>query len=199
MKKILLPALISLLIVSCSDSADKNSNDSTAKDSATIQNDSLINSDTFMPKDSVPIIPSDTASNGNSGDNINNDGRKSKYPLISGTLYYNRNYCGGARPSPEILETYEKYLPLGNSEIKLKNRTETFYASTDQSGNFSSSIAYGTFDVYVISVMPRIVDINPQSCSACFNKPVGKVTISNKKKNDIKITFPCSDDSKLRP
>lgn len=203
MKKILLPALFSLLILSCTDSADKNNSDSTKTDSANTQKDTVVNSDSFMPKDSVPMNDTGSNSSNNPADNSSNNAnrsseRSSSGPQITGNVFYNYSYCGGAQPSEEILKQREKLQPLYTSEIHLTTREKSITITTDKSGVFTANIPNGTYDIYLVKVPARIFDISSKNCATCTTKAIGKVTFPNKMKQ-ISFTFPCGDGDLRRP
>ncbi|MES2761110.1 MAG: hypothetical protein V4677_02845 [Bacteroidota bacterium] len=58
-------------------------------------------------------------------------------------------YCGGAKPTPEILKSTEKATPYANKKLILisdKEKIDTI--TTDKSGNVCKKLTYGTYKVY---------------------------------------------------
>lgn len=201
MKKILLPALFSLLMLSCSDSANNTNADSAKTDSVNTQKDTVVNADSFMPKDSVPMTDTSSKTSGNTSDNSSGDhsnARSSNGQLINGNVFFSYSYCGGAKPTEEILKQYQKLQPLYTSEIHLTTREKSITITTDKSGVFTANIPDGTYDIYLVKVPARIFDISSKNCATCTTKAIGKVTFPNKMKQ-ISFTFPCGDSDNKRP
>lgn len=195
MKKLILPILIVSVLSACSDQAGTDKQDSTpANDSQSVQTDSAGRGDTFVPKDSI-AKPLDSAS---ADMNQKSSSRTSNGPLIEGTVYYRYSYCGGARPTEEVLKQMEKLYPLPASEIHLRTREKSIVITTDKSGVYAANIPDGTYDIYLIKVPSKVFDISKQNCPECTGQSMGQVKFPNKMKQ-ISFTFPCSVSDRKRP
>jgi hypothetical protein len=67
------------------------------------------------------------------------------------TIYYTRNYCGGARPSDEMLAELATPRLLTKSTLRLKNHFsgKEYTCKTNSDGKASLTLEAGKYDVYL--------------------------------------------------
>lgn len=173
-------AICCLIFFSCSESENKTSNRIDSFVSLPIPLDTftemLVKNDS-LPIDSAPITP-----------------------IEEGKVYYQTSYCGGAHPSEEILAENDKLRLLTKSKLKLKNKSGEFFIITDDKGNFTSSIPYGTYSVFLTKeTNPKIQDVSADACDNCLTQVMTTVKIREGKKVFIQFRFPCDPGARLRP
>ncbi|HET6990629.1 MAG TPA: hypothetical protein VFJ43_04860, partial [Bacteroidia bacterium] len=118
-------------------------------------------------------------------------------PIIKGTVLYNLPYCGGARPTQEILDELAQMKPLTKSTLKLKNKSGEYFITTDSKGKFSIAIPPGKYDVYLTKKTDKnIYDVSPANCESCLTKPIAVFYTNNPL---IQFTFRCGPNARLRP
>ncbi len=124
---------------------------------------------------------------------------------IVGTATYKNKYCGGAHPTPEVEQQYNKQYPLPSCKIKFvnSNNNEVVYAKTDAQGNFYTSLGVGTWTFWLISTPESSLPID-MSCQKYFDHNYGSFEISNSANTNIQILFsfscnPCDPYSNRRP
>ncbi len=120
--------------------------------------------------------------------------------LTVGNIYYNLQYCGGARPTEEILTNLAAYKLLSKSTLKLKNKKREYLISTDDNGGFDVSIESGTYDVYLTTKINKLIyNVSLKNCEDCLTLPISSVTIISGNKTRIEITLRCGNEAKERP
>ncbi|HLG35597.1 MAG TPA: hypothetical protein VI757_12015 [Bacteroidia bacterium] len=124
---------------------------------------------------------------------------------VKGTLLFNQRYCGGARPSEEMLAMYDSLRPLPNTTIYLarKNGGKFIYKLvSDKNGNFKKRMRAGKYFVYMSRNYDQsaIVNFNPD-CKQWMKSIFGEVEIINgeKKLCHINLRFGCDPCSPPRP
>jgi len=124
---------------------------------------------------------------------------------VSGNVTFKNQYCGGAWPSDEILESYETQYPLTSSTILLKNnkqKDKVIEINTDKEGHFNSPLEPGTYDYYMTKSYNK--DMNcafKADCKKWLNKCFGQITIKEGKYDGYKIVFafecnPCEPNNR---
>ena len=64
-------------------------------------------------------------------------------------LKQQQQYCGGARPTPEILAKYEKPLPYANKKLVMVSSTgKTDTVKTGENGKLTLKLKNGTYKLY---------------------------------------------------
>jgi hypothetical protein len=129
-------------------------------------------------------------------------------PLFTARLEFTFTsaYCGGARPTEEIIADKATARPLRNSTLLLKNHFngKTYTCTTNDDGVCQTGITEGKYDVYLTT------DINPKlgtgfdgKCSLWRNKVMYTVKITDDGKSRlVPVHFecnPCDDNMKRRP
>lgn len=119
---------------------------------------------------------------------------------------FTASYCGGARPTEEIIADKNTARPLRNSTLLLKNHFngKTYSCTTNDDGVGQVSITEGKYDVYLTT------DINPGlgtgfdgKCALWRNKVMYTVKLTDDGKlRSVPIHFecnPCDENMKRRP
>ncbi len=179
-----------LLFAACGQSSEG------AKPSADSELSVIIPSDTVVPKlaiDSVNVnvVPVPSTNEGTSKEVIVNEG----------IVYCSRPYCGGARPTEEIIAEKKKSVLLTNTTLKMKNKAGVEYVvTTNDKGIFRSGIPAGQYDVYLtVKTNKTIYNVSPETCDKCLTEPMGYVTIRQGQQASFTIHFRCGPNDKLRP
>lgn len=183
--KILLPVLV-LLFFSCN---------SEKKKERPARIDSVISGMSPKPDTSAAAkaeIKKDSAANPPK--------QEQKTQVVTGTVYCLIPYCGGMRPSPEIVENTKKPHRFISSTFKLKNKSGSYTITTDKNGNFSAAIPDGEYEFWLTEkVDVSLYNVSAENCNECLTKPVTKTTIAKGKPNTITFAFHCGPDDRRRP
>jgi hypothetical protein len=184
MKQVLVLAMLSVWMFSCNETAATKT-DSAAADSPAIDTVVPAPNDTIARKDTTPAEPTYHA---------------------SFRVLFTSTYCGGARPSEEILA--EKATPkvLSLSWVKFKNHFtgKEYVLQTNAEGIAETEMEEGKYDVFFTK------DINPKlstgfdpKCSLWQNQLLLTVKVtSSGKTQDVNVHFvcnPCDETMKRRP
>jgi hypothetical protein len=126
-------------------------------------------------------------------------GRKGNF--TEGVVYYTLPYCGGARPSEEIVADKKKERLLTNSVLKLVAQSGNDYlVTTNEKGIFVSGILPGTYDVYLTEKTNKtIYDVSPDMCENCLTRKMTTVTLTKDVQTKIVVHFFCAPGDKKRP
>jgi hypothetical protein len=120
--------------------------------------------------------------------------------VSEGIIYYTLPYCGGARPSEEILAEKKKSRLLTNSTLMLKNKKgDQYLVVTNAKGIFRSGIPAGQYDVYLTkNTNPEIYNVSPETCENCLTKPMTNMIIQKGIQATCVIHFNCGPNDKKR-
>ncbi len=184
MKKVFILAMISVWMISCSESTEAKT-DSVAVDSPVADTVAIV-PDSITP---VVEIPAETTP-------------LVEFPVQLKVLYTS-NYCGGARPSEEMIA--EKATPklLTSSTLKFKNHfsgTE-YFLTTDASGIVSTKMEEGKYDVFLTKDISSGLSTGfDPKCSLWLNQVLCQVKIKpDSRTPDVTIHFicnPCNQEMK---
>lgn len=125
-------------------------------------------------------------------------GRKGNF--TEGVVYYTLPYCGGARPSEEIVADKKKERLLTNSVLKLVSQSgDGYLVTTNEKGIFISGILPGTYDVYLTEKTDKtIYDVSPETCENCLTRKMTTVTLTKDVQTKIVVHFFCAPGDKKR-
>lgn len=131
--------------------------------------------------------------------------KKSKTCLISGLVEQTSSYCGGARPSQQILERLatptaypNKIFYIRRGKINCAEAKIITSFTTDSSGKFSISLKPGTYSIIVEDQLNPVdpnkyVNENQQVDWQCLDewwtKPYYLLVVKNKNINDLNFVF----------
>ncbi len=124
--------------------------------------------------------------------------------LVQGTLTYTNRYCGGARPSEEMLAQYATPRNFTSTTIYLKRNKGgkvIYKIVADKEGNFKKCIKPGKYFLYMSKYYDKKLSLNfNPKCKAAWTS-YGEVEILNhaKKLYLININFDCDPCSPPRP
>ena len=120
--------------------------------------------------------------------------------ISEGIVYYTLPYCGGARPSEEIVADKKRERLLTNSTLKLVNQKgDGYVVTTDDKGIFKSGILPGTYDVYLTEKTNKeIYNVSPETCENCLTKKMQVVTLTKGVQAKIVVHFACAPGDKRR-
>jgi hypothetical protein len=129
-----------------------------------------------------------------------NEGTGKEVEVNEGIVYCTIPYCGGARPTEEIIENRKKSILLTNTTLKLKNKTAEYIVTTNDKGIFRSGIPAGQYDVYLTKdTNKKIYNVSPETCENCLTKPMSNVIIQKGIQASFVIPFNCGPNDKFRP
>lgn len=121
-------------------------------------------------------------------------------------FYYTTSYCGGARPTEEIIQENAMPRLLTNSKVKLKNHhTDIVYTCVIGSdGEANVDLEEGKYDVYFTKeINPALPTGYDPKCSLWQNKSLFTVKVTNDgKTREVTLHFecnPCDENMKRRP
>jgi len=116
-----------------------------------------------------------------------------KQENVSGSVTFSNHYCGGAKPSDEMMEGYRTQYPLKNSTILLKSKNQKDKAikiKTDKEGNFNMPLDAGTYDYYMTESYNQDMNCSfNSSCKKWLNKCFGQIKIKEGKNSGYTIIF----------
>ncbi len=116
--------------------------------------------------------------------------------VLKGNVTFTTRYCGGARPSQEILDRNKTPKIYKNTTFKLKNAStnKEYLFKTDSLGNYSLSIKKGMYNLYPTLNSSDENKIGfDNKCEKWQSMNIGEVTIGNEKKlnYDFIVNCPC--------
>ncbi|HEY0030592.1 MAG TPA: hypothetical protein VGC65_07530 [Bacteroidia bacterium] len=124
---------------------------------------------------------------------------------IEGKASYTVSYCGGARPTEEVIAEAERLRVLKNTSIKFVssgNKSVVIIAKTDSEGNFKADLLPGKWDYYLSKDVDPSLGLDPK-CEKWFSKNYGDVSVTEGKSKGYEIVIslscdPCDPSIKLR-
>lgn len=127
------------------------------------------------------------------------------YNDVQGRLTFNQSYCGGARPSEEMLAQYDSIRPLPNTTVYLartKGGKFIYKISSDEKGKFKKKMRAGKYLVYLSRNYSKeaLPYFNPK-CTKWMKSVFAEVEVINggKKLYNINLHFGCDPCSPPRP
>ncbi|MBN2891455.1 MAG: hypothetical protein JXL97_06295 [Bacteroidales bacterium] len=118
---------------------------------------------------------------------------------VTGVANYNSTYCGGARPTEEVLEKYNRLRPMKNTTIKFVNtdNSKKEKTKTDENGNFSVNLSAGNWEYYLSE---DFYDSNNEDvlleiqkkCDELYNVPYGTIEIFSDTTVNLIYHLPCN-------
>lgn len=124
--------------------------------------------------------------------------------LVQGTLTYTNRYCGGARPSEEMLAEYATPHNLTSTTIYLKRKKGgkvIYKIVADKDGKFKKCIKPGKYFLYMSKYYNKELHLNfNPKCDKAWTS-YGEVEILNhaKKLYLLNLDFGCDPCSPPRP
>lgn len=106
---------------------------------------------------------------------------------------YTNSYCGGARPTEQILTKYNTPAKLANFKIKLAGK-KSYLLTTDSAGFFTHKIKPGKYSVYLTEEKNQNLFINyDPSCPKMLKTAFAELIIEKAKKQySVNLYFPCN-------
>jgi hypothetical protein len=106
---------------------------------------------------------------------------------------YTNSYCGGARPTNEILKRYNTPQALSEYKIKLKNK-KTVIVKTDSSGYFMHKLNVGKYLVFLTEEKSKTLFLNYNAdCIKMIKVSYGELIVEKGKSvYEINLHFPCN-------
>lgn len=105
---------------------------------------------------------------------------KQKKIPIKVEVFFCNSYCGGARPTEEILEYYKKEYVFSNSTFILKkeNADKQIKVTTDSNGVFKCSLLPGKYNYYMTKEFNKNIQANfNSSCDIWLSQNFGQIEI----------------------
>lgn len=199
MRNSVLLFVLSLLLFSCSG----NENKTPAKIDSVIS--SIVAKDTVdtdaVKKKSIQSDPAkmDSVSEKNSSTDRTTINPSPSFD-IKGRVYYSLSYCGGARPTEEIIRELATPKLLPNSAFMLRNKDSKYRIQTNQDGEFTANLPAGHFDVYFTKgTNLKNISGTANNCDNCITQLIASVNIVAGKKAVINIAFHCKPEDANRP
>ncbi len=106
---------------------------------------------------------------------------------------YINSYCGGARPTDEIMVKYNTPRKLSDFKIKLVGK-KSILVLTDSSGCFSYKLKPGNYSVFLTGEKNKNIFINYNpDCDKMLKTPYAELHIEKNKFNyEVILSFPCN-------
>ena len=106
---------------------------------------------------------------------------------------YTNSYCGGARPTEEILAKYNTPRKLAKFKIKLVGQ-KTEIVTTDSIGYFIKKLKLGKYSIFLTEEKSTNTATNyDPGCSKMLSLMYGELQIQKKKTNYVvNLYFPCN-------
>ena len=121
-------------------------------------------------------------------------------------VYFTTSYCGGAKPTDEIISHHQTQRLLTSSNLKLKEHFSgrAYTLSTNASGEGEAELEPGKYDVYLTQNINASLNTGfDAKCSLWINKSLFTVKVSDDgTTQDVTVHFecnPCDENSKKRP
>lgn len=126
-----------------------------------------------------------------------------KYELI---IKYNGSYCGGAKPSEQMLEEIESMRPLSNTTLKvfpIGKKKPVYKVKTDKNGIAKISLPDGEWEYTLTKDIGKEIMYINKKCSKAINQVYGTFTTGMSGLDEINVNFhfkcdPCDENSKKR-
>jgi len=100
--------------------------------------------------------------------------RQNNADMIQVKIMYTSDYCGGARPSEEILEELKSMKPFAEQEISIytneNKRGNPLTIKTDSNGVFNTNIPKGKYFLFINDKL-KIYENATESCKEWAKKP----------------------------
>ena len=106
---------------------------------------------------------------------------------------YTNSYCGGARPTDEIINKYKASNKLSNFKIKLLNKKPITF-TTDSLGRIITKLRPGKYHIFLTEENNKKLFTNyDPTCVKMLKPPYGELLIEPGKNNyKINLHFPCN-------
>jgi|GEM_PF-1481621 len=106
---------------------------------------------------------------------------------------YINSYCGGARPTNEILEKYKTPRKLIDFKIKLISK-KMLKVNTDTAGYFTCKLKPGTYFIFLTKEKNKNITTNYNpDCDKMLQSSYGELQIEKNKLNyEVILSFPCN-------
>jgi len=123
---------------------------------------------------------------------------------VTGSIMEMRTYCGGAQPSPEMMESINKPAPIPFGKVFVKKGTENKEKSeviativADSIGNFSISLPAGTYCLveewktkkFVLPENNEFQTVDSTCYRNLYNTGDYQLTISDKNIDGVKVIY----------
>jgi len=124
--------------------------------------------------------------------------------LVQGTVTFTNQYCGGARPSEQLLAEYATPQNFVNTTIYLKKKKGgkvIYKIVTDKNGKFKKCIKPGKYYLYMSKYYNKKLRLNFNPKCAMAWTSYGEVEVLNhaKKLYTLNLGFGCDPCSPPRP
>jgi len=106
---------------------------------------------------------------------------------------YTNSYCGGARPTDEVLQKYNAPQPLSDYKIKLLCKKNNV-VKTDSSGSFIHKLNVGKYLIFLTEEKNKTLFLNYSSdCIKMTQTPYGELIVEKGKTEYlVNLHFPCN-------
>ncbi|HTF02457.1 MAG TPA: hypothetical protein VK826_00465 [Bacteroidia bacterium] len=119
------------------------------------------------------------------------------------TIYFTRNYCGGARPSEEMLADLQTPRLLTKSILRLKNHhsQKEYTCKTNGSGKADLTLEAGKYDVYLTKDINSALNTGfYPDCKIWQEKPLFTIKVTPDRKSfSATINFECNPCNPNKP
>jgi hypothetical protein len=107
-------------------------------------------------------------------------------------INYINSYCGGARPTDEIIAKYNTTNKLANFKIKLVGK-KIIHVLTDSVGCFSCKLKLGNYFIFLTEEKNKSIFINYNpDCDKMLKTSYAELHIEKNKVNyELILSFPC--------
>lgn len=172
LRKILPVIIIVLSLISCSNQ-QKNINEEIKKEIKINANDTLHKQTDTVTKKIIKV-----------------DIKPQK--AISGKATFSNGYCGGVRPSDEMLKEAQKERPLTYTTVLLKNvKTKKEHKiTTDNTGKFKAELDLGSYDYFMTEKYNKNMGASfRSSCDVWMKRCFGRIKVTEGKEKGYNLYF----------
>ena len=119
------------------------------------------------------------------------------YNLVQGKLLFNQSYCGGARPTDEMVARLDSLRLLPNTTVCLARKQGgkfIYKLTSDANGNFKRKIRAGKYFIYMSKLYDHdVLSMFNPNCAKWMKYIFGEVEIidGGKKLYNIPLHFGC--------
>ncbi len=192
MKHIFILCAVVALMISCGEAEKPAASDTVVEGPG----------DTPMSETLVPAVDEATMRIDSVAEDTTSAAAKYRVTL---TVYYTTSYCGGARPSQDIVAGHEAPRLFASSSLRLKNHHtgKEYWIKTSSGGTANYEFEEGKYDVFLTEdIRPSLNTGFDPDCAIWKQQLLVTVKIGpNSKAQDVNIHFvcnPCDDDMKIR-
>ena len=123
---------------------------------------------------------------------------------ISVSIEYTNSYCGGAKPTPEIIAKSNTKYKLAGWVLRLEEEGggKPILVKTDKEGKFSKDVKLGTYNIYLTKKINKTAKTNVDvNCKKMMARNYGQIVVKKGHSPNYVLTFGfgCSPCAPAKP